>query len=99
MRLKEGVRVAGVRPEIVLAMQVAEVVYQEHQSELVITSVTEGTHSPTSLHYSGAAFDCRIWNVNPRAVRDSLADRLGEDYDVVLERTHLHVEFQPKSGL
>jgi len=31
-----------------------------------------------------------------RRIRDELADVLGEEWDVVLEKDHLHLEFDPK---
>lgn len=97
--LKTGVRAAGLRPEILLAIQVAEGVWKSQGSDLVVTSLTEGRHSRTSLHYSGAACDFRIWSIDAEKARDELAKALGDDYDVVLESSHIHCEFQPKSGL
>lgn len=97
--LKQGVRVAGIRPEIALAIQVADGVWERQGSELVVTSITDGKHSPTSLHYSGAAADFRIWNIDAQRAKEDLKDALGGDYDVVLEKDHIHCEFQPKSGL
>lgn len=98
IQLKRGVRAAGIRPEIVLALQVAEGIWQDQGKALVVTSLTEGRHSRTSLHYSGAAADLRIWDLDAERARRELADALGEDYDVVLEQDHIHCEFQPKSG-
>jgi hypothetical protein len=98
MHLKPGVRAAGIRPEIVLALQVAEGVWAAQGQALVVTSLTEGRHSRTSLHYAGAAADLRIWDLDAERARRELAEALGEDYDVVLERDHIHCEFQPKSG-
>lgn len=107
MFFKKGVKIAGVKPETVVAMNVADMVYLKNTgAEVVITEVTGGKHGRGSLHYVGLAFDCRT--------RDSFGDkqpfhkelitrivlaireRLGESYDVVIESDHLHVEFQPK---
>lgn len=96
--LKPGVRAAGIRPEIALALHVADGIWQAQGQDLVVTSLTEGLHSRTSLHYFGAAADFRIWNIDAERARRELADALGEDYDVVLEQDHIHCEFQPKSG-
>jgi hypothetical protein len=98
IRLKTGVRAAGIRPEIVLAIQIAEGIWQAQGCELVVTSLTEGHHSRTSLHYAGAAVDFRIWYLDAELARRELADALGDDYDVILEKDHIHCEFQPKSG-
>lgn len=98
IRLKPGVRAAGIRPEIVLAIQVAEGIWHAQGRELVVTSLTDGHHSRTSLHYAGAAADFRIWDIDAERASRELADALGEDYDVVFEGDHIHCEFQPKSG-
>lgn len=98
MRLKEGVRAAGMRPEIALAASIADAVYRSHGYDLVITSLLDGKHSATSLHYSGAAMDLRTRHLkagDADAIVTDLSDALGQDYDVVLESDHIHVEFQP----
>ncbi len=52
-----------------------------------------------SLHYAGAAIDIRTRDI-PLADVQKLIARikacLGEDFDVVLETDHLHLEYQPK---
>ena len=101
MMLKEGVRVLGIRPELTLAMMICEQVLSSHNKELVITSCIDGKHSIGSLHYAGAAFDVRIWYMNEDEQDTIVADlqeALGDDFDVVLESTHIHVEFQPKAA-
>ena len=100
MRLKKGVRIRGLRPEIVLAMIMANEVCEKLGVEMVITSCTEGKHSWGSLHYSGCAFDFRKWVFSDNGVeaRKMLSEKLGQEFDVVLERTHIHVEFQPKEA-
>ena len=101
MILKSGVRVLGMRPELILALIVAETVFNEEDVELVITSAIDGKHSRGSLHYVGAAVDLRTRQLSKEAVirvQNRLAASLGLDYDVVLEKTHLHVEFQPKEA-
>lgn len=60
--------------------------------DFIITSLQEGTHSPSSLHLLGLAFDYDSQGVliaHDRAI-------LGLDYDVVDEGTHRHAEFDPK---
>ncbi len=86
------------RPEIVLAMQVAESVLREFGTELTVTSCLEGRHRRNSLHYAGLAFDLRTRDleVDPSEVTARLRKALGPEFDVVLEPTHIHVEFQPE---
>lgn len=78
-------------------MAVAAEVYREFGEQLTITSVVEGKHSATSLHYAGCAFDCRIRDVsNPRHLSVEIKNRLTGDYDVILESSHIHIEYQPR---
>lgn len=98
MRLKEGVKVSGIKPETILAMLVTERVFQKYGSELIITSICDGKHSPNSLHYSGLAFDARTRDIEQAQrlpLTEDVSDALGDEFDVVLEATHLHVEFDP----
>ena len=90
---------AGFQPETVLGVVIVHEVWKKHKWTLKLRSGTEGDHSPGSLHYVGFAADLRIWGI-PReklrvAVRECRA-ALGNEWDVVLEKTHVHFEFQPK---
>lgn len=97
MKIKEGVKVTGLRPELLLALMVAKDVWQAEGQELVITSVIDGKHSATSLHYAGQAADLRIWGLaDPAKTAALLNESLGEDYDVLAEGDHIHVEWQPR---
>jgi hypothetical protein len=101
MRIKPGVRVFGLRPEMVLALVICESIYRKYGVEVVITSGIEGKHQRGSFHYAGDAADIRIRNlpadVSVAAVRNEIADALGQDFDVVLEKDHIHIEFDPKA--
>ncbi len=96
--IKSGVKAKGIQPEILLAIQEARAVYQEIGAVFVITSLTRRTN-PESLHYEGLAFDCRTrhLSVDERSLAAGrLRVALGPDYDVVHEKDHIHVEFDPK---
>lgn len=98
MQLKPGVSLLGLRPELTVAIMAAQEVCRELGVGLVLTSVGDGTHSRGSRHYSGLAFDMRrreMADAEAARARDMLADRLGADFDVILEATHIHVEFDP----
>lgn len=104
IRLKPGVRLLGIRPEIALAINVVASVYQARGHDVVVTSVIDGVHSRGSEHYAGAAFDCRL-NDLPEIDRGAIATdariALGTDFDVLHEGAgtpgeHLHVEYDPK---
>ena len=96
--LKPGVRITGMRPEILLAAVAAMEVYKAAGHDLTITACVDGKHTTGSLHYAGAAVDLRSRDLHPEDVQKVIARLkacLGDDFDVVLEVDHLHVEFQP----
>ena len=99
MNIKPGVHLQGIRPEIVVALTIADRVYADHESPLVITSGVEGKHMRNSLHYVGAAVDIRLPESEAKYMAGVLSYALGEQYDVVLESTHIHIEFQPETGV
>jgi len=86
--------------------------YITWRSELVITSGSEldEPHSRTSLHYAGCAVDIRSrrtgkmpWPtfqlVALRQIIDEYCSLVGipnDWFDLVLEKNHLHLEYQPK---
>jgi len=83
---------------VVKIMMVAERVYSDMGRECVITSLMDGTHMPTSLHYKGSAVDLRtnyFNNAQKRIATRRLKEELGGNYDVVLEHHHIHVEYDP----
>ncbi len=59
LNIKPRVRIAGLRPETLLAMVAAMNVYAEAGHDLTITAGVDGKHMPASLHYAGQAFDLR----------------------------------------
>jgi len=99
MRLKAGVRLVGVKPELVVGLTITDSIFSDYEQRLVVTAVVDGQHQSGSLHYPGMAFDARIAGI-PQPILErisaALKDGLGEDFDIVLELDHLHIEFQPK---
>ena len=99
LRLKKGVKMVDIKPQISLAATIATSVYDHFDADCVITSLTDGRHSKNSLHYSGNAMDLRTRNVNKDELLplvNTLRKALGENYDTVLEKDHIHVEYDPK---
>lgn len=94
--IKTGVRTRGIGCEILLAVVVAHELFRERGESLTITSCTDGVHKERSLHYTGCAVDLRLPAVGKEAMVDALRSRLGVDYDVVLEKDHIHLEYDPK---
>lgn len=100
--LKPGVRITGMRPEILLAAVAAERVYEEAGHDFVITACVDGKHMAGSFHFAGAAIDVRTRDLPPADVPKVLARIkacVGDDFDVLLEADHIHIEFQPKAPL
>ena len=100
MELKsDTVSFQSLAPQLVLALVVANEVYNEYGVELVITSANDSGHGPSSLHYAGAAVDLRTRTLKEedrQEVRDKIQEKLNIDFDVVLESDHIHLEYQPK---
>lgn len=92
MMIKHGVQMRTLSTQCLLAMQAADWLLE---GEMVVTSVSEGKHSPGSLHYVGHAFDMRL-PAEPALFVADLKSALGEEFDVVRESDHIHVEWQPK---
>jgi hypothetical protein len=73
-------------------------------TELLITSGNDGVHMRGSKHYEDAALDFRTKTLSKNdkhLFKDTLAQRLGVGYDLILEdedgpNEHLHVEYDPK---
>ena len=92
----------GVQPRLVDILAGIANVAQKliEPPEVWITSGIDGVHSLNSLHYALRAADVRTRNFPTRSAIESFAAalrvELGRAYDVVIEKDHLHVEFDPK---
>ena len=107
MLFKEGVDISCITKETIQAMVKASYIFTARNSlPFVVTSVCDGKHMEGSKHYEGNAFDIRTWTNRDdgiqlrgwlkRAIADELRYELGNDYDVVVEDTHIHVEYDKK---
>ena len=99
MKLKQGVVIAGLDIKMRPALMYADAIWASYGQELVITSGLDGVHSSSSLHYYGLALDFRIHYFSDEealAVSHELRECLGFDFDVILESTHIHVEYDPE---
>lgn len=96
--IKNGVDLRGLSPQMAIAYTIACKCYGQY--DCVITSASDGKHGPNSLHYSGQALDLRTRHLPEPAVQgiiDKLKTSLGEQFDVVRESDHAHLEFDPKA--
>lgn len=101
MKVKDGVKLEGVKWQMFWASIVVEGCFAKLGLECVITGGSEeaGRDPKKTLHDDGLALDYRQRTV-PVAMRPKLfkaiRQALGPDYDVVNESDHFHVEFDPK---
>lgn len=101
LQIKYSARIEGVSPEIAIAQVIAYTVWlaMGFKGNCRITSGTDDAPGrlPHSKHKIGMAFDLGIWRVGDRI--EELAKRLriclGREFDVVVEKDHLHIEMDP----
>ena len=100
--IKPGVDLRPLVPQMAIAYTIACRIYREQANQVcVISSGAEGEHGVNSLHPLGKALDFRIRTltvVQRQSILLALRTALGAQFDVVLEPTHLHCEFQPKEA-
>lgn len=96
---KQGVIVKQLKLEIQKALKVFLYVYGFYGQKLTVTSCNDGQHMKESLHYTNDAFDLRTRGINGDIllkITRKAKSFLGKDYDIVLEKNHFHVEYDPK---
>ncbi len=101
IRIKAGVSIAALRPQMNVLLAIADAVYAHYGVDCWITSGYEGVHGSGSLHFIGLAVDLRTRDLEPGdrvEVRAEISKAAGEEFDLVLEGDHLHCEYQPKFG-
>jgi hypothetical protein len=87
-------------------IKVVDMLWKQHGEEAVITSGCEVydsslnfIHSAGSLHYYGRALDFRtryFTDMQVNGIATRLRETLGNNYDVVVHSTHMHIEYDPK---
>lgn len=105
MELLPGVRVVGIKPEILVALQITDGVYTRYGLPCRIKSVVDGNHSGgqfnTSSHYSGTSFDVAIPSgdeftraaagaATPQELQAAIVAALGSEYFVSLNSAFSH---------
>ena len=100
MIFKEGVKIKGIKPELLAGLIVADGIWKQFGEVLVVTSVVDSKHIEDSLHPSGYGGDLRT-HYFPSATTIKFAaqllrDALTDEFDVVVEPDHIHIEFDPK---
>jgi len=100
VQVKDGVNLEGINRAALAPLVSAMLeVCRAEGSACVVTSAKDGKHKTGSKHYDGEALDFRIWHFDDASrAAEKLQTRLGKDYDVVLEKTHIHAEYDPKTN-
>ena len=94
----------GIAPELVLAVIVAQSIYNDLGIDCVITSITDSKHMEFSRHYTGDAIDIRCKSIPIRLRGDVytlIKTSLTIDYNVVWEargkaQEHFHISWKPR---
>ena len=92
----DTVNIWGLKVEMKPALALADKILERFDRELVVTSGRDGIHSPGSYHYYGYAVDIRSREITydqKYYMCQEMRKRLGEYYDVVAHKTHIHIEY------
>jgi len=99
MGIKKGAKINGLKSEMILAFIIAQTIYYDYNIPCILTEGTGGDHGIASLHYVGFAIDLRTRDMSKSTAEiivEQIKKALGDQYDVILEKDHIHIEFQPK---
>lgn len=95
------IKLGSLAPQIVVAVFIASRVYEVNGFDMVITSVNDSSHMRNSLHYSGNAVDLSIREI-PRSILLKIVEELKKcltsDFDIIMEKDHIHIEYQPRQA-
>lgn len=103
---KSTVKIKNLQPQILLAITLADQVFDGFGYPTWITSVNDSTHSTYSLHPKGYAVDLRSKHITGQTTRGIIFDALFKildplGYDILFEfigqdNEHYHIEYDPK---
>lgn len=100
LRVKDGVELFGLQPEMLNALDIAVDVFHDIAgNDCWLTSARGDKHGAHSHHYKGLAIDLRRHHLTfPQVekVRLHLKKQLGPNYQVILEKDHYHIEYDPE---
>lgn len=94
-----GASIRGMRPEMAIAFVIITGIFDRFDCKARVSSGTEGKHKRASSHYRGEAIDISklyIPSSAYAAIGVAMKQSLGDDFDVIEESTHWHIQFKPK---
>lgn len=98
IHFKEGVVVGNIKLPLLDGLLRAALVFWRWGYQLVVTSLSDGTHMSNSLHYRGYAADLRshdVRAVDVAGLMSALNRELGKEYQLIHEVDHFHLEYDP----
>lgn len=99
MLFKDDV-VLALRPQMAQALPAIDKANKDTVGrEAIVTSGTDGVHGHDSLHYVGLAIDIRTRDLTKKQTEwlaAKLREVLGKNFDVVIEKDHIHIEYDPE---
>ena len=100
IKYKEGVPQGILSKPMEEALRMIDTFLVNDGIDTWVTSTSDGKHMKNSKHYDIPcnAADIRIWNILER-ICAKFRDILGRHYDVVLEKDHIHIEWDPKESV
>jgi hypothetical protein len=103
MLFKPEVNTQGTRPAIWYALGAANQAHWELTGhDVTVTSLNDGQHMKTSLHYQGMAADIRTKDLTPaeatRLHKSLWLTLFPQGFDVLDEGDHIHIEYDPKAN-
>ena len=101
LQFKNGVTLTGVQNEILFIIDVIQRYFDVFipDKDFVITSLTDGKHMKGSLHRKGLALDMRTRTLDRKEIDYFVTwfrDGFEKGYDLVVEKDHIHIEYDPK---
>ena len=98
LQFKEGVKLTATKA-VNKILQAGAMTFNTVNKDCIVTSGCDGMHQVHSKHYTDEALDLRRFHLEPQeldTVVQALKRTLGQDFDVVIEATHIHLEYDPK---
>lgn len=94
----KGAKLLGIKPEMIPVFIITNEVFRHYSAEAVLTEGTGGIHR-TIVHPLGMATDWGLSKLGKsvdKSIKSRLKAKLGDQYDVILESDHFHIEFDPR---
>lgn len=100
-----GVDVSKLKRPIRKILPKVDSVFLLHNAWAILTSTNSGNHSAGSLHFADLAVDFDYAGPHPsipehrerlKEISITLAEKLPSCYQVVYEKDHIHVEYDPQ---